>query len=121
MILSGKPLAQIIYDVLQKNARTAPNKPTGAVVVVGDNPDLMRYVEQKQKWAEYVGFHFEKIHLPASVTEKELIGEIQKLNDNPDIHGYIVQLPLPKHLDIQHILPYIDPKKDIDGFSPVNQ
>jgi len=121
MILAGKNLAQDIYTHLKNLSQTANTIPTGAVVVVGDNPDLMRYVEQKQKWAEYVGFHFKKIHLPETVSESELIEAIQKLNEDVDIHGYIVQLPLPKHLDIARILPYIDPRKDIDGFSPVNQ
>jgi len=121
MILTGKNLAHDIYDSLKAHAFPEDARPTGAVIVVGDNPDLMRYVEQKQKWAEYVGFAFQKIHLPETVSESELIEEIQKLNKNPNIHGYIVQLPLPKHLDIQPFLPYIDPKKDIDGFCPVNQ
>jgi len=121
MILSGQPIAQDIYTRLAHLAEKSNTQPYGAVIVVGENPDLLRYVQQKQKWAASIGFHFEKIHLPESVSQWALIDTIQKLNINPDIHGYILQLPLPKHLDVQRILPYIDPKKDIDGFCPVNQ
>ncbi len=91
-----------------------------AVVLVGDNPASQVYVRMKGKACEEAGLYHETIKLPKDTAEADLMGLLERLNANPKIHGILVQLPLPKHIDTNRALHRIDPRKDVDGFHPEN-
>ena len=91
-----------------------------AVVLVGENPASLVYVRNKKKACEQVGINSYEITFPADVSEAELLSSIKELNTNPDVHGILVQLPLPKHICEENILNAISPKKDVDAFHPTN-
>ena len=91
-----------------------------AVVLVGDNPASQVYVRMKGKACDDAGLYHETINLSKDTTEAELMGLIERLNANPQIHGILVQLPLPKQIDTNRALHRIDPRKDVDGFHPEN-
>ena len=89
-----------------------------AAILVGENGASLTYVNSKVKTCEQVGFRSTLIQLPESVSQEELIRNIQQLNQNDDIDGYIIQLPLPDHIDEKKVLMQVDPNKDVDGFHP---
>src|SRR5262249_15421334 len=91
-----------------------------AVVLVGDNPASQVYVRMKGKACEEAGLYHETIKLPKETTEPQLMELLERLNANPQIHGILVQLPLPKPIDTNRALHRIDPRKDVDGFHPEN-
>ncbi|MCB0663715.1 MAG: bifunctional 5,10-methylene-tetrahydrofolate dehydrogenase/5,10-methylene-tetrahydrofolate cyclohydrolase, partial [Saprospiraceae bacterium] len=91
-----------------------------AAVLIGENPASMSYVRSKVRSCEEVGFESTLIKKDASITEEELMAIIRDLNEDDDIDGFIVQLPLPEHINEQRVTLAIDPKKDVDGFHPVN-
>ena len=91
-----------------------------AVILVGDDPASQVYVRNKGKKCEELGMRSETIVLPAETSEEELLSRIDALNNDPAIHGFLVQLPLPKHIDEDKVIQAIDPDKDVDGFHPVN-
>ena len=91
-----------------------------AVVIVGEDPASQVYVRNKKRGCEEVGFHSEVYELPAETTQQELNALVDRLNADSAIHGILVQLPLPKHLDETEVLLRIDPKKDVDAFHPYN-
>lgn len=91
-----------------------------AVVIVGENPASQVYVRNKKRACEEVGFYSEVHELPEATTQAELNALVDRLNADPKIHGILVQLPLPKHLDENEVLLRIDPKKDVDAFHPYN-
>lgn len=91
-----------------------------AAVLVGDDGASLTYVGSKVKACEKVGFDSTLVKLPTETTEEELLKKIDELNKNSEIDGYIVQLPLPKHIDSQKVLMAVDPEKDVDGFHPAN-
>ena len=95
-------------------------KPGLAVVLVGDNPASAVYIRNKSRMAEECGFHSEQHTLAAETSELDLLGLIARLNGDAAIHGILVQLPLPKHIDEQKVLLALDPDKDVDGFHPIN-
>ena len=101
----------------KKQGKRAPHL---AAVLVGNNGASMTYVGAKVKACELVGFSSTLIDLPVETTEAELLAQIHALNENPEIDGFIVQLPLPKHIDEQKILMAVHPDKDVDGFHPTN-
>jgi len=123
-IISGKEIAQTIRE--ETAARVAALKekhdfvPGLATVLVGEDPASQSYVGMKNKTAKEMGIHSRQITLDADTPEAELLGIVQGLNADPEIHGILVQLPLPKHIDESKILLAIDPAKDVDGFHPVN-
>ncbi|MGP1478057.1 MAG: bifunctional 5,10-methylenetetrahydrofolate dehydrogenase/5,10-methenyltetrahydrofolate cyclohydrolase [Capnocytophaga sp.] len=124
IILDGKKTSEALKQeiaeevkVLKLQGKKAPHL---AAVLVGDDGASLTYVGSKVKACEQVGFASTLVKLPAEITEEALLEEIAKLNANPDIDGYIVQLPLPKHIDEQKILLAVDPTKDVDGFHPAN-
>ncbi|MFZ8866816.1 MAG: bifunctional 5,10-methylenetetrahydrofolate dehydrogenase/5,10-methenyltetrahydrofolate cyclohydrolase [Schleiferiaceae bacterium] len=123
-ILSGKVAAAAwkakIRNQVNDRMGEGKNRPHLAAILVGDDPASRAYVRGKVKDCEEVGFDSTLIHLPATATEEEVLHEIQQLNANPSVSGYIVQLPLPKHIDDKRILLAIDPEKDVDGFHPDN-
>ncbi len=95
-------------------------KPCPAVVLVGEDPASVSYVTGKEKALAEVGMDDRSIRLPASTSESDLLGVIAGLNADPTVHGILVQLPLPKHIDEARVIMAIDPSKDVDGFHPVN-
>ncbi|MBX7051867.1 MAG: bifunctional 5,10-methylene-tetrahydrofolate dehydrogenase/5,10-methylene-tetrahydrofolate cyclohydrolase [Flavobacteriales bacterium] len=104
-------------EALKKAGKKIPHL---AAVLVGEDGASMTYVGSKVKSCEEVGFASTLITRPASTTESELLEIVRQLNNDPDIDGYILQLPLPKHIDEHKVLLAIDPEKDVDGFHPVN-
>ncbi|MBK7945026.1 MAG: bifunctional 5,10-methylene-tetrahydrofolate dehydrogenase/5,10-methylene-tetrahydrofolate cyclohydrolase [Flavobacteriales bacterium] len=91
-----------------------------AAVLVGDDGASRTYVEAKVKACESVGFRSTLVRLPATTSEDALLARIDELNRDPELDGFIVQLPLPKHIDADKVMLFIDPRKDVDGFHPVN-
>jgi methylenetetrahydrofolate dehydrogenase (NADP+)/methenyltetrahydrofolate cyclohydrolase len=118
MILSGKKVAEGIFSEANQIASDCLVRPGLGVVLIGDDPASHLYVGIKERRAEELGFHFRKELLPATTAEDKVIQVIEILNDDPDIHGIIVQLPLPEGLDADRIIGAIDPRKDADGFHP---
>ncbi|MBR7184997.1 MAG: bifunctional methylenetetrahydrofolate dehydrogenase/methenyltetrahydrofolate cyclohydrolase FolD [Clostridia bacterium] len=91
-----------------------------AVIIVGDNPASQVYVRNKRRACEEIGYYSEAYELPTETTQEELMALVRRLNGEEKIHGILVQLPLPKHLDEHEVLLAIDPKKDVDAFHPTN-
>lgn len=109
---------EVAAEVRQLAARGI--KPGLAVVLVGDDPASAVYVRSKGKACEEAGMKSVTHHLPASTTKDELLALIGSINTDPTIHGLLVQLPLPKHIDTERVLHAVDPGKDVDGFNPIN-
>lgn len=123
-ILDGKKLSLTIQDELaeevSKRNLIGKKKPHLAAILVGEDGASMTYVNAKVKACDRIGFQSTLVKLPEITTEKELMAEITKLNNDISIDGFIVQLPLPKHINEQKVIRFIDPKKDVDGFHPQN-
>ena len=123
-ILDGKATSLAIEAELTEdvNSRLAKGlkRPHLAAILVGDNPASRAYVGHKVKACARVGFESTLVEKPTSITEDELLQTVHELNDNPDVDGFIVQLPLPDHIDDQRVLEAVLPSKDVDGFHPVN-
>lgn len=122
-ILDGKKVSQKVKDDLSQKVAELKQKgvnPGLAVVIVGDDSASRVYVNNKKKACEYCGIYSEEYALPASTTEDELLELVEKLNTKADIHGILVQLPLPKHINEETIINAIRPEKDVDAFHPVN-
>jgi methylenetetrahydrofolate dehydrogenase (NADP+)/methenyltetrahydrofolate cyclohydrolase len=122
-VLDGTRLAdEIRAEVAQAVARyrDSGRKPGLAVVIVGENPASQVYVRAKGKACEEAGMHSETIRLPDTATEAELLATVERLNADPRINGFLVQLPLPKHINAERVLNAVNPLKDVDGFHPVN-
>lgn len=124
IILDGKKTSEDlkleIAEIVKKLKAEGKKTPHLAAVLVGTDGASMTYVGAKVKACELVGFNSTLIDLPAETSEERLLQEIANLNSNSDIDGFIVQLPLPKHIDEQKVLMAIDPDKDVDGFHPTN-
>ena len=123
-ILDGKKLSQQIKEeikqVVDLRKERGKNVPHLAAVLVGNDGASLTYVESKVRSCEQVGFKSSLIHLESSITEQSLLTKIKELNNDDTLDGYIVQLPLPKHIDEEKILLAVDSKKDVDGFHPSN-
>ena len=123
-LLDGKKLSEIIKaEIAQEVIGIKSNggkTPHLAAVLIGDNPASEAYVRSKVRSCEQVGFKSTLIRREASISEAELLGIVKDLNEDADIDGFIVQLPLPKHINEDNINLAIDPKKDVDGFHPIN-
>ena len=91
-----------------------------ATVLLGADPGSLSYIAGKEKTAKELGFYSERIDLPETASQKDLLAQVNKLNEDPKIHGVLVQIPLPKHINENEVLYAINPKKDVDGFHPVN-
>ncbi len=109
-------LATAVEDIRQKGGKI----PHLAAVLVGDNPASEVYVNSKIKSCEQVGFKSSLVRRPADISEAELLDIVRSLNDDPDVDGFIVQLPLPAHINEERITLAIDHRKDVDGFHPIN-
>ncbi len=119
-IIDGKKVAEKFLIDINKKIKESKEKPGLAIVLVGNNPASEIYVNFKEKKAKEVGLHFERHNLDENASQNELLKLIDSLNQNRKIHGMIVQLPLPKHIDEKLIVDSILPHKDADGFTPVN-
>jgi len=119
-ILDGKIPAEKILKGLKKQVQRLREKPKLAVVLVGENPESVKYIEKKRQACEKTGIKFELIHLKNNVSEQILIKRIIQLNKNKKIDGIIIQLPLPKRLNSGKILDTVDSAKDVDGLSTEN-
>ena len=109
-----------IKEEVQKLMAEHNLQPGLACMIVGERKDSQSYVKSKKKTAGELGFHSVDVALPADVTQEVVLAEVKKLNDDPAVHGILVQLPLPDHIDEEIILAAISLSKDADGFSPVN-
>ncbi|MDI6775179.1 MAG: bifunctional methylenetetrahydrofolate dehydrogenase/methenyltetrahydrofolate cyclohydrolase FolD [Verrucomicrobiota bacterium] len=122
-IIDGKQIARDIREELRREVAGLKQKgivPGLGVILVGEDPASKSYVTAKEKACEEIGLYSDDNRLPASTSRNDLMALVQKMNGDPKIHGILVQLPLPKHLNEVEVLRAIDPKKDVDGFHPVN-
>jgi methylenetetrahydrofolate dehydrogenase (NADP+) / methenyltetrahydrofolate cyclohydrolase len=123
-ILDGKKLSQQIKEEIKQAVSLRKEKgektPHLAAVLIGNDGASLTYVGSKVRSCEHVGFKSTLIRLESSITEQALLSKIKELNNDDTLDGYIVQLPLPKHIDEEKILLAVDPKKDVDGFHPSN-
>jgi methylenetetrahydrofolate dehydrogenase (NADP+) / methenyltetrahydrofolate cyclohydrolase len=124
VLLDGKKTSQELKEeiaasvaVLRQQGKKVPHL---AAVIVGNDGASLTYVSSKVRACEQVGFQSTLVKLPEDTTEEALLEKVKELNANEDIDGYIVQLPLPKHIDEEKVLLAVDPKKDVDGFHPAN-
>lgn len=123
VLIDGKKISDEIKDELKvrvERLRQAGVIPGLAAVLVGDNPASITYVNSKAKACEKIGIYSEVIRKPGDITQKELTGIVQELNERPDIDGILVQSPLPAPLDEHAVTLLIKPEKDVDGFHPHN-
>ena len=120
VILDGKKLRDKLLNELQKKIDKFEVKPTLAVILVGENPASKIYVNNKHKIAQKIGINSQIISYPEDISEQLLLDKIEELNKNKDINAILVQLPLPKHISKEKVINKIDPKKDVDGFTPYN-
>ena len=122
-IINGKEIGQEIRKSVEVRVNALKQQgitPGLAVILVGDNPASKTYVANKQKSCEAIGMFSELIKMPEDTTQDALLDQIRDLNNRQDIHGILVQLPLPKHIDEDAVIATISPEKDVDGFSPVS-
>lgn len=119
-ILDGRAIASEITAALGDRVRTLGVRPGLAVVLVGDDPASRIYVQNKARMAEKLGFARWQIELPATASETAVLAEVQRLARAPDVHGILVQFPLPKHVSPELVIDAIPPAKDVDGFHPLN-
>lgn len=122
-IIDGKAIAAQVREEVKEKVTALKQKgvtPCLAVILVGENPASVSYVTGKQKALAEVGMADRSMHLPESTTEEELLKIIADLNADSSVHGILVQLPLPKHINEEKVLLAINPEKDVDGFHPVN-
>ncbi len=123
MLIDGKAIAQELTESLVHQVTQLKQKnitPGLAVVLVGEDPASQVYVRNKGKMAEKIGLHSVQFSLPAITSEADILATIEALNEDPSIHGILVQLPLPDHINSAKVLRLIRPEKDVDGFHPIN-
>lgn len=121
MLIDWKKIAQKIYDDIKVEVAKNDKKPSLWAILVWEDSSSLRYINQKMKWADFTWINLKLEQLDKNISEVELLAKIKEFNNDKNINWYIVQLPLPKHINSTKILNEIDPKKDIDGFHPNNQ
>ncbi len=123
-LISGIEIAKDIREELKVEVDELTNKhnvvPGLVTILVGEDPASQSYVAAKNKTAHALGIHSEQVTLDADTSEEDLLATVKKYNEDPKIHGILVQLPLPKHVNEANVLLAIDPAKDVDGFHPIN-
>ena len=124
MIIDGKKEAALLREEIKKEILLLKEKtkkvPGLSVILIGDFTPSQIYVKNKEKNSKEVGINSEVIKYPKDITEQEVLNKIKELNNNPEVSGILVQLPLPKHINKEKIINAIHPKKDVDGFNPIN-
>ncbi|MFC6616861.1 bifunctional 5,10-methylenetetrahydrofolate dehydrogenase/5,10-methenyltetrahydrofolate cyclohydrolase [Deinococcus radiophilus] len=118
--LAGKPVAEALLAEVAQRAQALPHPPRLALIRLGEDPASVSYVRSKDKKAGEVGIQSEVHALPEDTTQEELLSLIARLNAEGSVHGILVQLPLPAHIDEAPVLLAVDPAKDVDGFHPYN-
>lgn len=122
-VISGKEVATSIKDGLKvevESLKKSGINPKLTVILVGDDPASHSYVKGKEKACKEVGIESQLIFMEDNISEEFLLSEINKLNNDSTVHGFLVQLPLPKHIDEKAVINAISPEKDVDGFHPIN-
>ncbi len=119
-IIDGKAVAVELRATVAARVAALGYSPGLTVILVGDDPASAVYVRSKDRAAREAGINAQTIRLPADAPEARLLGEIARLNADPDVDGILVQLPLPRHIDTDRVVEAIDPQKDVDGFHPLN-
>jgi methylenetetrahydrofolate dehydrogenase (NADP+) / methenyltetrahydrofolate cyclohydrolase len=122
-LIDGKAIAERVYVDLRREIAELKSRgitPGLAVVLVGDDPASRAYVRSKDKMSRELGLHSVKLELPANTSQQELLGKVEELNRDPNVHGILVQSPPPKQIDEAAIVRALDPRKDVDGFHPEN-
>jgi methylenetetrahydrofolate dehydrogenase (NADP+)/methenyltetrahydrofolate cyclohydrolase len=122
-LIDGRAIAEKVYVDLRREIADMKSRkitPGLAVVLVGDNPASRAYVRSKDKMCRELGLHSVKLELPAATTQNELLARVEELNRDPAIHGILVQSPPPKQIDEPAVIRALNPRKDVDGFHPVN-
>ena len=117
-IIDGKKISAQVKDECRERVAAEGLDVTLAVIQVGNDPASAVYVGNKKKACEYTGMHSLSYELPEETTEEELLALVEKLNQDEKVHGILVQLPLPRHIDEDKVIEAISPKKDVDGFHP---
>ncbi len=122
MVIDGKQLAEELRNRLKEKISKIDikKKPGLTVILIGEDPASQIYVKNKEKFANEIGINSKVLRFNSDITEEKLKDEIKKLNLDENVHGILVQLPLPKHINQRDIIETIDPKKDVDGFHPIN-
>lgn len=121
MIIDGKKIAEEIQqEIKEKISRLTTRAPCLAVVLVGKHPPSQIYVNRKTQACQIAGIRSIKHELPESIAEEVLLAKVKELNDDPNVDGILVQLPLPHHINPTRITHFISPEKDVDGFNPYN-
>jgi methylenetetrahydrofolate dehydrogenase (NADP+)/methenyltetrahydrofolate cyclohydrolase len=119
-ILSSKPLFETLKSQIKLEIATLQQKPSLLVILIGQHPASLIYVNHKKNACAEVGIDCQIENHPESITETKLVEIVQKHNQNPKIHGILIQFPLPAHIRPEIVIECIDPKKDVDGFHPYN-
>ncbi len=122
-LIDGRAIAEKVYVDLRREIAELKSRgqtPGLAVVLVGDNPASRAYVRSKDRMSRELGLHSVKLELPATTAQNELLARVEELNDDPQVHGILVQSPPPKQIDEAAIVRALDPNKDVDGFHPLN-
>jgi methylenetetrahydrofolate dehydrogenase (NADP+)/methenyltetrahydrofolate cyclohydrolase len=121
MILDGRKTADILNDILKQDVLRLKNKPRLEIILVGNNPASQSYVKAKLKTASKLCMISNINNIPETALEKDVSDLIVSFNSNKEVHGILLQLPLPKHMNSDHLMALIDYKKDVDGFHTMNQ
>ncbi|RSL34563.1 bifunctional methylenetetrahydrofolate dehydrogenase/methenyltetrahydrofolate cyclohydrolase FolD [Salibacterium salarium] len=121
-IISGKEVAASLRNEIKLEVQEWKDNVTPglAVILVGDNPASRSYVKGKEKASSEVGIYSELTEMPEDISEKNLLDKVEEYNENPAIHGILVQLPLPDHISEKKVIESISPEKDVDGFHPIS-
>ena len=120
IILDGKALSEKLLEEAKEKISQMDSKPKLVVVQIGDDPASQVYIRKKRESALAVGMEFEEAKMNPEISQEEVLAKIDELNNNPEVTGLIVQLPIPQHLSVPLIIRAIDPKKDVDGFCAYN-
>lgn len=122
-LIDGRAISRAIKDEVRERVeelKKEGKQPGLVVILVGEDPASQTYVRHKEKACEQVGFYSQVIRRSAEISQEDLLQLVDELNDDPKVHGILVQLPLPEHIDDDAVIHAIDPKKDVDGFHPIN-
>lgn len=119
-LIDGKEVSAALKRKMAEEVAGMERKPGLVAILVGNDGASETYVGHKEKACQEIGFRSQVLRLAADITEEQLLGQIARLNADPEVDGFIVQMPLPKHISEQKVIEAIDPKKDVDGFHPVN-
>jgi methylenetetrahydrofolate dehydrogenase (NADP+)/methenyltetrahydrofolate cyclohydrolase len=120
MILDGKKIAEMRQKILKEEIGSSGLSPRLATVIVGSDPASQMYIRMKHRACEQVGIGSSGIELPKDATTGQVLEAVTQLNNDDDIHGILVQLPLPKYVDSERVIAAVRPDKDVDGFNPFN-